>query len=147
MTPKKLFYWLIMGIVAYQLFGYVKMHTSGDVVVYKRFAKAVMENDDFVARSGSLKDVAKRVFEFQDERTALFRGADIVFTYYVIKERRLSEDGKTAYLTAEQVSRVNPEGFDTLWGEQAVRIRHGVQLVLQKNIWMVSQFQDPAMKP
>jgi ureidoglycolate hydrolase len=32
-------------------------------------------------------------------------------------------------------------------GKQGIRIRHNVEVVLQKNIWPISQFHNLVMKP
>jgi len=147
--PKKLIFWTIVLIGAYFMFSYVRMHTHGDVIAYKRFAKAVMKKDDYIARQVSVdgSDLANKVISRHDERMELYRDADIVFTYYAIDERRVSEDGRTVYLSAEQVSRVNPEGYDTIWGEEEVRIQHTVQMIKRDGIWLVATFNDPAMGP
>ena len=147
MTPKKLLTWIILSVIAYQLFGYVKTHTTGDVVAYKRFAKAIKENDDYIIRNSSNSRVTGKVLNSQTARTELFRGAKVVFTYYVINERRLAEEGKIAYISADQVSRINPEGFDTLWGEVELRIPQSIQLVLEKGVWTVAEYHDQAIKP
>jgi len=147
--PKKLIFWAIFLIGAYFMFGYVRMHTHGDVVAYKRFAKAVMKKDDYIARQVSVdrSGLAGKVLAQHEERMELFGDADIVFTYYTIDERRVSADGKTVYLSAEQVSRVNPEGYDTIWGEREVRIRQTVQMVERDGLWLVASFNDPVMEP
>ncbi|MFP4070020.1 MAG: hypothetical protein ACOCVJ_03150 [Verrucomicrobiota bacterium] len=148
MKPKKVIFWIIFGVLAYSMFGYVQMHTRGDVIAYKRFAKAIMKNDDYTVGQMVLeKKLAREVLASGEERMELFDGAEIVFTFYDIDERRLSEDGKTAFISAEQVSRVNPEGFDTIWGEREVRIRQTVRLVLENQAWRIASFNDPAMGP
>lgn len=145
MKPKKLLYWTLCGVMAYNFYGYTKMHTSGDVIAYKRFASAVMKEDSYTARNASDGEVAGIALGSQDVREGMFEGADLVFTRYEIKDRQVSADGKMVTLTADQVSRVNPDGFDTLWGEREVRIRQTIRLVQKHDAWKVMQFDDPAV--
>ncbi len=146
LKPKKLLYWILFGIIAYQVFGYVKVQTYGDVVVYKRLAKAILKHDDYELRHVSVGDVASEILQTQAERKSLFYGSKILFTYYMVKSRSLSPDEQSVYLTIEQVSRVNPPGYDTLWGENEVRIEHEVRLILKNGHWTVIRFGDPAIK-
>jgi hypothetical protein len=147
LKPKKLLCWILFGLITYQLFGYVKVQTYGDVVVYKRLAKAIMKNDDYELRHVSVGDVASGILNTQAKREALFSTSKILLTYYKIKSRSLSADEQSVFLIAEQVSRVNPLGYDTLWGESEVRIKHEVRLVMKRNHWVVANFVDPAIKP
>jgi hypothetical protein len=145
LKPKRLLYWILFGIIAYQVFGYVKIQTHGDVIVYKRLAKAIMKYDDYELRYVSIGDVASEIQGTQKERQSLFYGSNILFTYYIIKSRSISPDEQSVYLVAEQVSRVNPPGYDTLWGESVVRLKHEVRLVKKDNRWVVSSFEDLAI--
>ncbi len=146
LKPKKLLYWTLFGVVAFQLFEYVKVQTSGDVVVYKRLAKAIMKNDDYIIKNVSAQDTASRILKSQSGREELFYDADILMTYYNVKSRKVSADEKSVSLVVEQVSRVNPPGYDTLWGEDEVRLKHSVQLVKEDNNWMIKSFDDPAIE-
>ncbi len=146
MKPKKFIFWVIFAILVYNFWGYTKVHTSGDVIAYKRFARALIQDDDFLVKQTALSTgYGAKVFAAQLARKKYFKGKQIVFTYFVIKEQRLSEDRKVSYLLAEQVSRVNPIGVATIWGDSEVRIQHRVQLVQVDKTWKVAQFTDPAM--
>lgn len=147
MKLKKVIFWIIFGVIAYILLDYTHTHTRNDVLSYKRFADAVLKGDDFLVRTTSMGPVAAQVSESQEARQELLGGAKRVFTYYRILDRNVTDDGKFSFITAEQVSRVNPEGFDTVWGEVAVRIRHTVKLEAQNHSWRVVQFSDPARQP
>ena len=147
LKPKRLLFWLLFGIIAYQAFGYLKIQTHDDVVVYKRLAKAILKQDDYELRYVSTGDVAAKIQQTQAERKKLFYGSNILLTYYKIKSRSISLDEKSAFLVVEQVSRVNPPGFDTLWGENEVRLKHRVRLVMKDKRWVVANFEDPAIKP
>ncbi|MFP4204179.1 MAG: hypothetical protein ACLFS4_07605 [Opitutales bacterium] len=146
MKPKKIIYWIIFGVLAYQLFGCVKTHTSGDVIAYKRFSKALLKQDSYVARQVARNPLAREALAREGARKELFEGVEIVFTYYTIEDRRLSDDGKRSFIVAHQVSRVNPEGVDTLWGEGKVRIQQQVELVLKDGRWEVVKLNDPTLK-
>jgi hypothetical protein len=144
--PKKLLFWILFGIVAYQLFNYVKMQTYDDVVVYKRLAKSIMKNDDYIIGQISDPKVTENILNSQAERNALFYGSNIVLTYYTIKSRSLSAEGDHVYLKVEQVSRVNPPYTNTVWGKNEVRLEHDVRLTKKGDRWVVSYFEDPVLK-
>lgn len=145
LKPKKLLFWILFGIIAYQAFEYVKVQTHGDVVVYKRLAKAIMKNDDYMIRHVSVDNTAEGILNSQFSRNSLFNESDILLTYYSVKSRSLSYDEQTVNLVVEQVSRVNPPNFNTLWGENEVRIQHEVRLVKKQGHWVVASFEDPAV--
>lgn len=147
LKPKKFLFWILFGIIAYQVFGYLKVQTYDDVVVYKRLAKAILKQDDYDIRYVSTGDVAAKIQQTQSERKELFYGSKILLTYYKVKSRSLSADEKSVFLIVEQVSRVNPPGYDTLWGENEVRLKHQVKLVMKDHRWVVASFEDPAIKP
>lgn len=147
LKPKKFLFWILFGVIAYQVFGYLKVQTYDDVVVYKRLAKAILKQDDYELRYVSTGDVAAKIQQTQSERQELFYGSKILLTYYKVKSRSLSADEKSVFLTVEQVSRVNPPGYDTLWGENEVRLKHQVKLVMKDHRWVVANFEDPAIKP
>jgi hypothetical protein len=146
LKPKKVFYWTLFGVVAFQLFEYVKVQTHSDVVVYKRLAKAMMKNDDYTIKDVAAEGAASKIIQSQSGREELFYGADILMTYYKVKSRKISADEKTVSLVVEQVSRVNPPGYDTLWGEEEVRLKHSVQLVKEDKDWVIENFDDPAIE-
>ncbi|MGJ8649919.1 MAG: hypothetical protein ACSHX4_06140 [Opitutaceae bacterium] len=148
MKPKKIIFWAIFAILAYNFFSYSITHSSSEVIAYKRFAKALLKNDSYVARELTLdRNYALAVFDENPARQKLFGDNSIVFTYYVIKEQRVSDDEQTAFVIAEQVSRVNPKGQSTVWGTSEVRILHKVKLVKKNDVWKLESFHDPAMKP
>ena len=142
--PKKLLLWILFSLVAFNVFNYVKMHTRGDVIAYKKFSKALMKGNAFALKNTAEQGLAKKVLSFQEKRMNRYNDLDIVFTYYKIKSRTLSADGKTSKLVGEQISRVNPLGYDTLWGENAVKVKHSIVLVMHNNAWKVESFIDPA---
>lgn len=148
MKPKKILFWAIFALLVYNFFSYSVTHTSSEVIAYKRFAKALLKNDSYVARELTLdRNYALEVFERNPERQKLFGDNTIVFTYYVIKEQRVSDDEQTAYIVAEQVSRVNPKGESTVLGVADIRIIHKAKLVKKNDVWKLAEFHDPAMKP
>ncbi|MEM1223993.1 MAG: hypothetical protein AAGH40_14680 [Verrucomicrobiota bacterium] len=146
MKPKKLITWAIIAFLGYQIFGFVKNHTSPQVIAYKRFANAVMKGDLAIAQDRAVEGYAREVMANQGARRELFKGYDIVFTYYAIKSINVDESGTSASVFAEQVSRVNPDHVNTLWGEEEIRIRHSVRLVRKNDVWLVTSFSDPGSK-
>lgn len=146
LKPKKFLFWILFGIIVYQLLGCVKVQTHGDVIVYKRLAKAILKQDDYELRYVSTGDVAAKIEQTQSARQKLFYGSKILLTYYKVKSRSISADEQSVFLVVEQVSRVNPPGFDTLWGENEVCLEHRVKLVVKDNRWVVEHFEDPAIE-
>lgn len=147
MKIKKLLFWLLIGLIGFNVFGYVRMHTRGDVIAYKRFSKALMKGDAYQLRNASTENMYERPMKSQESRMELFDNKDIIFTYYRIRDRRVSEDGKIVNIVGEQISRVNVEGSsgNKMWGEREIKVRQLVTVVLQNNAWKVSDFSDPAM--
>ncbi|MEM8866703.1 MAG: hypothetical protein AAGC73_00390 [Verrucomicrobiota bacterium] len=143
MKPKKLITWAIVAFLGYQLFGYVKEHTSPQVIAYKRFANAVMNGNLAIAEDRAVEGYARQVMASQAAREELFDGYDVVFTYYEVKSISVDPSGTSATVHAEQVTRVNPEHESVLWGKEAIRIRHSVRLVKDKDVWLVTNFTDP----
>lgn len=145
MKLRKILLWILFGLIALNVFNYSKMHTRGDVITYKKFAKALMKSDSYVMRTLADRGITEQVMQVQDERLEPYEDVDVIFTYYRIRDRRISEDGRIATLVGEQISRVNPIGYDTLWGEQKIVVRQVTTLVMQNNAWKLQSFNDAAM--
>ena len=146
MKQKRILFWVLCAILVYNLYGYTKQHTTGDVLAYKRLASALVENDtNAVHRLLVEANDATQLVAAQRERTQLMGDHSVLFTYYVIKKQWYSRDGQTSYIVAEQISRVNPPGAKALIGEEEVRVKHAVELVKQGSTWYVKQFQSPVM--
>ena len=146
MKLRKFLLWMLLAIVGYNLYGYTKQHMSGDVLAYKRLASAVAKNDTNTAQKIVLNsNLATELSEAHAKRQELIGDQSVIFTYYRIKQQRYSSDGNISFILAEQVSRVNPPGVNTLIGENEVRVQHGVQLVRRDNEWFVQKFHDPVM--
>lgn len=107
---KKLLFWPVVLTVGYYALDYVKVHTSGDVIAYKRFAKALMQNDYSLARQISNKELAVEVASKRAERNKFFSGVRPLFTYHEVISQHLSSDGKSSRLLVEQVTRVGTKG-------------------------------------
>ncbi|MGB0742959.1 MAG: hypothetical protein ACPGSB_00400 [Opitutales bacterium] len=142
---KKLLFWVVLIAGGYYGLDYVKVHTSSDVVAYKRFAKALIENDLYSARQASNRDLAEKAFATNPERMKYFRGARVLFTYYDVISQKFSKDGQTSFLVVEQVSRTNSNGKVGFWGDGEIRIRQTARLEKEDLFWKVTNFTDPAM--
>ncbi len=145
MKPKRILLWLICATLVYNIYGYTKQHTSGDVLAYKRLASALVENDTAAVQKILIdeKDDMLLLAGAQQEQKELIGDSSVLFTYYVIKKQRYSHDGNTSHILAEQIFRVNPPGAKAIIGENEVRVRHNVQLVKQDNAWYVKAFENP----
>ena len=130
---KKLLFWAVLLTAGYYGLDYVTIQTRGDVVAYKRFAKALIENDPYSARQAANEDLAAKVFESNDERMSRFEGGRVLFTYFNVISDHTSNSGETSNLTVEQVSRVASGGNTGIWGDRAVRVVHRVALEQKKN--------------
>jgi len=137
---------MVLLVGGYYGLDYVKVHTSGDVVAYKRFAKAVMESDHYSARRASNKELAGKVLSKSEERMKVYEGARVLFNYYEVISQNVARDGKSSSLVVEQVSRVGSQGQTGLWGDREIRVRHSVKLVKENQLWKVSAFIDPSMR-
>jgi hypothetical protein len=147
MGLKRIIFWAIFAFLAYHAFGYVKVHSSGDVVTYKLLGDALAENDTYSIKK-MVKDEAlgQQIIAAQEERAKLLGDNAVLFTYYVIQRQTFSAAGDTSYILAEQVNRVNPPGADTIIGETEIRIRQGIELVKEGERWLIVGFDDPAMR-
>lgn len=143
---KKLILWLVLGFGAYYGIEYYRVQSSGDVVAYKRFAQALLNGRLDRAQLTSSGELVAKLNQSRRERDAIYSGQYIVFTHYEIHARRVSPDGKTAFITGDQVCRVNPPGIDTLWGQNEIRVRQSVKLEYKHHLWKVTDFVDPAAK-
>lgn len=147
MGLKRIIFWAVFALIAYHLFGYVKVHSSSDVVTYKLLAEAVAENDTYSIKQMVDNEVySQRIIETQEQREKLIGENTVLFTYYVIQKHTYSAGGDSSYILAEQVNRVNPPGEDSLIGQHEIRIRHGIELVKEGDRWLVVRFDDPAMR-
>lgn len=142
---RKLLFWMVAITVGYYGLDFVKVHTSGDVVAYKRFAKAVMHNDHYIARQASNKELAVEILGKNVERNKFFHGARVLLTYYDVVSQNVARDGNSSTLIVDQVSRVGSRGQVGFWGDGEIRIRHTVQLEKKDHTWRVTSFIDPAM--
>jgi len=143
MKLTRLLIWVIIAFFALKLYGYLKIHSSGDVLAYKHFAAVVLEDNAFmIERVAADKAFAVQVLEKQAQRMDRFGENSILFTYYVIKNQSLTNGGKSSLISAEQVSRVDPPGATSFLGESAIRIRHRVELVKEEGNWRVVKFND-----
>jgi len=142
---RKLIFWMVVLAAGYYGLDYVKVHTSGDVVAYKRFAKAIMENDHYSARQASSQELAAKALSRKKERAKIYGGSRILFTYFEVVRQNVARDGKSSSLIVEQVSRVASSGQTGIWGDREIRVRHSVQLKQENYLWKVSEFSDPAM--
>lgn len=143
MKPKRLIFWTVFGICAYQTFGYFKTHTDPDVVAYKRFAKAVISQNNYVLKTTAEHDVFGNANTLKASNDKQLEGFEQIITYYVINSHRKSPDGLRAFIQAEQVTRVNPEGIDTFWGKEEIRIPHTVELFRDGDAWKIVEFRAP----
>ncbi|MGJ8654741.1 MAG: hypothetical protein ACSHX8_15885 [Opitutaceae bacterium] len=143
MKLSRIFFWAIFAITTYHLYFYVKVHTSEDVVVYKRFADAMMVDDTYdLGKIVADKQLLADILSAQTERQSIFENKRILFTYYVVKKHLFSNDGETVYIHAEQVHRINPPGRKSLIGVSEIRIRQIVKLDKIDDAWHVVQFAD-----
>ncbi|MFU8847984.1 MAG: hypothetical protein ACNA77_04620 [Opitutales bacterium] len=142
---RKLLTWALILVMGYYTLEYLRTHTSSEVLAYKRFAKALMQDDLYSLRQVSSPEVAAKVYSQQSERIKLYQGSRILFSYYKVINRVRASDGKSATLIVEQVSRLSPEGHTGVWGDREVRVRHRVKLEQTGLSWRVTDFIDPVM--
>lgn len=124
-------------------FGFVKVHTSADVIAYKSFSKALMKGDLIRAKRMVHSDDALTALEQSEERGTRYEG-HIRFTYHQVLSHDYTANGEEARLKVKQITRMDPKGGDTtLWGSQTVEEIHTV--VLRKNedgLWRIVFFDE-----
>lgn len=143
MKPARILFWAIFAVITYHLYVYVNVHTSEDVVAYKRFADAVIMGDTYdLGQIVADKELLANILSAQSERQSMFEGQSILFTYYIVKKHLFSNEGNTVFIRAEQVHRMNPPGRTSMFGNSEIRIRQSVKLDKIDNTWQVVQFTD-----
>lgn len=138
----KLIFWAIVLVGGYYGLNYVKVHTSADVVAYKRFAKAVLNADSHVARQVADSELVEAVIEKDDRRQELYNGVRILLTYYKVLSQNLTPDGNSSILVVEQISRVDSAGQPGFWGDREIRMRHTAKLEYENYRWRVTHFDE-----
>lgn len=143
---RKLLGFVALCLALFFAFEYFKVHTSSDVIAFKRFAKGVLHQDSYAVRTTSVPEVAQAAFAATEARREFFRNLEIRFTYFKILSHFQTEDGNGAEIVAEQVSRVSRPGHDMPWGDGEVRLYQRAKLEKKSGIWRVIFFEDPAMR-
>lgn len=143
MKLTRILFWAIFAIITYNLYFYVKVHSSEDVVAYKRFADLMAVGDtDELDQVIADQELLLELLATQAERQLIFDGQSVLFTYYIVKKHQISNEGDTAYILAEQVNRVNPPGHTSMIGASEIRIRQSVKLDRIDDTWQVVQYAD-----
>ena len=148
MKPKQLIFILIVIGIGWWSYGVIRTHTSGDVIAYKSFAKALMRGDGSAARREVARGVDQPMaaFNYREEREEQhFQGFEKVFTYYRIISHQRTGEGRSV-IRAEQVTRVNAPGESKFYGARRVSIRHTVELIQEQSAWRVLRFTDEVMR-
>lgn len=133
---------LLISTMSYFGYGFVRTHTSGDVLAYKNFSRALMKGDRYAAQRMVVNPEVLTAFANQQERQAFYRG-HVKFTYHQILEQHFSPDGQTVTLRVRQVTRLDPFNSDkTLLGSRSVEAIHDVKLEQQNMVWKLVRFNE-----
>lgn len=132
---------VVLGLIGYQSYLYLSVHLSQDVMVYKRFANAVLSGEASKVRGVIGDPGVDDAFLATFERDELFPGT-IRFSFYTVLNRRVSSDGRTVELRVRQVVRFDPPGVDTYFGAETQRDIHTVILRREGAAWKVIEFAD-----
>lgn len=134
---------LLLSVFCYTGFGFIRVHTSPDVLAYKNFSKALVDGDRFRANHLILNDLVLKAFESPEERNTRIQG-DIRFTYHQVISQEYASDGDEARLKVRFITRFDPKGEKpTFWGKESVDEIH--QVVLRKNkdeLWRIVSFNS-----
>ncbi|MGJ3243804.1 MAG: hypothetical protein ACFE0O_12750 [Opitutales bacterium] len=138
---------LIFGTLGY--FGYdtFTTHTSGEVMAYKNYAKALLKNDKAAAQKLVVDKTGLKPFDFHEKRMKAFRGGEIRFTYYQVLSQRYSTDRDRVSMRIRQVSRIDPPDVESFFGTEVVKQIHVVDMEKEKSAWKVTRFHDDAYRP
>ncbi len=148
MKPKQLLIIIIAIATGWWAFDVIRTHTSGDVIAYKSFAKALMRGDAVDARREVARgaDQPMSAFNFQEERREIyFQDSERVFTYYRILSHHRPSDNRSV-IRAEQVTRVNLPGESKFYGVRRIGVIHSVELIREQSAWRVLRFTDEVMR-
>ena len=140
---------LLLIAFGYYAYNMVRVHTSHEVIAFKQFSSALMENDRMAAKKLVVGDRQLEPFSKRAKRDEALRG-DVRWTYYKIRNFRRSEDGKTSTLRVRQIIRLDPPGMDSFFGTEKIINIQDVVLVSPKSAWKIEQYRDnfyfPGMK-
>ncbi len=132
---------VVLAVIGYQAYMYLTVHLSQDVMVYKRFANAVLAGEASKVRSLIGDPSVDDAFLATLERDELFPG-EIRFSFYTVLQRKVSADGRTVELRVRQLVRYDPEGADTYFGVDSHRDIHTVILQRDGSAWKIVEFAD-----
>lgn len=136
---------LLISTMSYFGYGFVRTHTSGDVLAYKNFARALMQGDQASAMRVAADNEVLGAFQDHQERLSRYRG-HVKFTYHQILEQRFAEDGESVYLRVRQVTRLDPFNTEkTLLGSRSIEEIHSVSLERKNLVWRVTRFDERFM--
>lgn len=134
---------LLVAFGGYYGFGTYTTHTSREVIAYKAFASALMEEDLVKARRWAFDEEAMRSFRTADRRRDYYRG-DVRFRVHQILRHEPVATGDQVRLRVRQITRLDLEGERaTLWGGHRRDEIH--QVVLRRDAdrnWKVVSFSD-----
>ncbi len=134
---------LFFGTMGFFSYDFARIHTSGDVLAYKQFARALMRGDRLAARRMVADPTVLEAFEHAEERQARYRG-ESRFTYHQILSQTFTPDGKQVTLRVKQITRMDPvQSEHTLFGSQTIEEVHRVVLKKDDRVWRIAHFQDP----
>jgi len=144
MKLKNLIGILVIGAVGYFGYKFLVTNFSGEAMVYKRYAEALIDGEpsrikQLVTREGN----AMEAFKARKQREDIING-EVRFTWYEFKDKKVSEDGNTITLVVLQKMRVDPSGDDTFYGTEVRKDRHTVVMKKFQSSWQVESFEDTA---
>lgn len=145
MNLKKLILLLLLGVAGYWAYGYFTTNFSQEMIAYKRYANALLDNEPSRARTVIQGDQPSQAFANYSRRQERMPG-EIDFVYYEVLSKVKVEETGTTTLTVRQKVYYDPEGVDTfkfaLWKKQIWQDVHTVQMRMNQSAWKVINFSD-----
>lgn len=143
---RRLLFLLIFLFVGYQSYEYLKVHTRQEILVLKKFSKAVVYNDFATATQHTTGDEAMAVFRSRAKRNEGVPG-QVRFVWHNVQDIRRGADPSTVVVTVRQIIRFDPVGANTLWGADTVYNTQRIFLVEERSAWKVKTYQDSFFTP
>lgn len=146
MFPKpvrRILFWCILAFVGYYAFNLVTTHGRQEVIVYKQYASALMNGDvQAVRRIITDPQEGTEPFRYMEKRNQALARGDIRFDYFQIIDITEHNAGRTVIIEGKHIIRYDPEGINTLWGQDTIEVKQNITLVRIKDAYKVESFSD-----
>lgn len=149
MLPKpvrRILFLFILAGVGFYTYDVVKDHTALEVIAFKQYSAAVLDNDMLAARKLVKNDIALHPLRYREKRQDAING-DVRFVWYDIRKLKRSDTGRNTTLQVRQTIRYDPPGHDSFWGTDKIINHQFVTMEKEKSAWKVIDYRDNFYHP